>query len=60
MIYLRDFYFPSMPEQIQVSTGANYQNYSLLQGKTAIPNGTDIKKVKWHIFWKEAAPYSRG
>lgn len=47
MIYLRDFYFPSMPEQIQVSTGANYQNYSLLQGKTAIPNGTDIKKVKW-------------
>lgn len=47
MIYLDDFSFPSLPEEVQVSTGASYQTYNLLRGQAAIPNGTDIKTVKW-------------
>lgn len=47
MIYLGEFVFPSMPERISVSTGANYQTYSLLDRKIAIPRGMDIKSVKW-------------
>lgn len=47
MIYLDDFAFPSMPERISVSAGANYQTYSLMDRKIAIPKGMDIKSVKW-------------
>lgn len=47
MIYLDDFVFPSLPERISVSVGAVYQTYNLLNGKVAIPNGDDIKSVKW-------------
>lgn len=47
MIYLNDFAFPSMPERISVNCGASYLTYNLLSRKAAIPNGTDIKAVKW-------------
>lgn len=47
MIYLDDFVFPSLPERISVSVGAIYQTYNLMSGKVAIPNGDDIKSVKW-------------
>lgn len=47
MIYLDDFYFPSLPEEVQVSTGASYQTYNLLRGQLSIPKGMNIKTVKW-------------
>lgn len=47
MIYLDDFCFPSLPEEVQVSTGASYQTYNLLRGQLSIPKGANIKTVKW-------------
>lgn len=48
MIYLDDFVFPSLPERISVGVGAAYQTYNLISGKVSIPNGDDIKSIKWN------------
>lgn len=55
MIYLNTFYFPSLPEKISVNTGTTYQTYNLLDRKVAIPNGMELKSVKWSgVFFGKA------
>lgn len=43
------FRFPSLPEEIEVSRGANYQSYSVIgKGDVKIPKGTEVEVIKWN------------
>ena len=56
MIYLDDFIFPSMPENITLGIEGNMLTYKLIDGNSvSIPRGTDTKTIKWSgVFFGKA------
>ena len=50
---LGDFRFPSLPEEIVVTSGTSYQTYRIINiGEVRVPKGTDCDKISWDgWFW---------
>lgn len=46
------FEFPSLPSEIQVDDGVNYQTYKIIGlGEVKIPKGTNCKSISWSSYF---------
>lgn len=50
------FAFPSLPDKIKVTSGANYQSFTIIgQGNVKVPRGTEVGKISWNgVFFGQA------
>ena len=46
------FVFPSLPAEVTVKNGANYQSYKIIGlGAVKIPKGTNSEEISWESYF---------